>query len=561
MDDMFDVVVVGSGSGALVAALCARDHGLNVVVLEKEHQYGGTSAISAGFMWIPNHGLVEDGDSREKAMTYLHAISPGAREERITAFVDNGPAMLRFLIGKGLKLAPFPGYPDYFPDAPGGHVGRGVLPMAMDGKTLGKHFHALREQTIKFKLFQRYSVEVWEGGKIGMRMPGWYWIFARLVWNYWTDIAWRIKTRRDRRLTLGNALMGALRKALDDAGVEVRLNHGLVELIRQGDRVTGVVVDHHGTRRRIMARRAVVVGSGGFEQNQQMREKYFEFPGNTRISASPPGGNTGAVTEAAMRVGAATELMDQAWWNPTLVMPIPGVPNVEIADPVTYDFSRPHSLCVNRNAVRFVNEGGPYDEFGQAMIADARRTGANIPCWIVFDAQYRAKFACGMLWPTIVMPDWKVPESWWDNYFYRADTIEGLAAKIDVDPAILSATVERMNDFAKTGVDPEFGRGGNAYDLFSGDPDLKPNPSLGSIHKAPFYAARIELGDIGTKGGLKADEFGRVLDTEDVPIAGLYAVGNASGSAVGNRYPGAGGTIGPATVFGFIAANDIASRG
>lgn len=560
MAESFDVVVIGSGSGALVAALRARHHGFNVVALEKEHQYGGTSAISAGFMWVPNHGLAEDGDSREKALTYLRAISPEARPERIEAYVDNGPAMLRFLIDRGLKLEPLAGYPDYFPDAPGSHPGRGVIPRAMDGKALGKHFFTLRPQTVKFKLFKRYSVEVPEGGKLGMRMPGWQWTLARILWRYWADLGWRFKTSRDRRLTLGNALLGGLRKALDDAGVDVRLGHGLVELLREDGRVTGAVVDHHGERKTILAKHAVIIGAGGFEQNQEMRDRYFEFPTDRRASATPRDGNTGAATLAAMKIGAATELMDQGWWNPTLIMPSIDTVNVEVTDPVTYDFSRPHSICVNRLGKRFVNEGSPYDEFGQAMIADHRRTGANVPCWIVFDANYRRKFAIGMLWPSIVLPDHKVPENWWGNYFYRADTIEELAARIGVDAAGLADSVARMNEYARTGKDPEFNRGGNIYDLYSGDPGIKPNASLGSIDRPPYYAARIELGDIGTKGGLKADGNGRVLDTDDEPIPGLYAVGNASGSAFGNRYPGAGGTVGPSTVYGFIAANDIARR-
>jgi 3-oxosteroid 1-dehydrogenase len=558
--ECFDVVVVGSGSGAMVAALRAADLGLSVVVLEKEHQYGGTSAISAGFMWVPNHGLAEDGDSRDKGLTYLRAISPKAREERLVAYVDNGPAMLRFLIGKGLKLEPLAGYPDYFPDAPGAHPGRGVIPRAFDGRKLGRHFFTLREQTIKFKLFTRYSVEVPEGGQIGMRAPGWQRTFARILWNYWSDIGWRLKTKRDRRLTLGNALLGALRHALDRYRVEVRLGHALVGLVRDDGRVTAVEVEHHGVLKRIAARHGVIIGAGGFEQNQAMRDQYFEFPTDKRTSATPRDANTGGATLAAMKIGAATELMDQAWWNPTLVMPSRDAVNIEITDPVTYDFSRPHSLCVNRKGVRFVNEGCPYDEFGQAMIADQRKSDANIPCWIVFDSQYRAKFACGMLWPSIVLPDWRVPPNWWDTYFYRADTIEELAGKIEIDPAALAASVAKMNGYAQTGIDPEFGRGGNKYDLYSGDPNLKPNPSLGTIDKPPYYAARIELGDIGTKGGLKADDYGRVLDVNDAPIPGLYAVGNASGSAFGNRYPGAGGTVGPSATYGFIAANDIHRR-
>lgn len=563
MTEFFDVVVVGSGAGAMVAAMRARDHGFSVVVLEKEHLYGGTSAISAGFMWIPNHQLNEEGkdDSREKALTYLNAIGRGQRPERIEAYVDNGPQMLRFLLAKGIYVEPLASYPDYFPDAAGAHPGRGVIPRAIDGKTLGEHYATLRPQTVKFKALTRYSVEVEEGGKLGMRLPGWSKTLGKLMWNYWSDLGWRRKTDRDRRLTLGNALLGGMRRVLAEGGVEVRLAHGLTGILREdGGHVIGVEVEHNGVKKQIMARNGVVIGAGGFEQNQEMREKYFEFPGRTRVSASPRGGNTGAATRAGMAIGAATEWMDQAWWNPTFVLPETGAFGLEFTDPVTYDFSRPHSVCVNRNGVRFVNEGSPYDEFGHAMIADARKTGANIPCWIVFDASYRAKFAFGRLWPSILLPDHKVPGSWWDNYIYRANSIAELARKIDVNADALATTVANMNDYARTGVDPEFGRGNNLYDRYSGDPGITPNPSLGPIAKAPFYAARIELGDIGTKGGLKADENARVLDTNGEPIPGLYAVGNAAGSPFGNVYPGAGATVGPSAVFGFIAANDIARR-
>jgi len=560
MAETFDVVVVGSGSGALTAAMRARDNGLSVVVLEKELKYGGTSATSAGFMWIPNHGLPgSEGDSREKALTYLNSVTPNARPERIEAFVDNGPAMIHYLVSKGVKLGPVVGYPDYFPEAPGAHPGRGVVPRAMDGKTLGNNFHTLREQTVKFKLFTRYSVEVEEGGVLGMRAPGWQKLLARILWNFWSDIPWRLSTKRDRRLTLGTALIGGMRRALDAQGVEVRLGHAIVALHREnGGRVTGVEAVHNGRRKTIAARHGVIIAAGGFEQSQEMRDKYWEFPGTPRVSASPPGGNTGVVTRAAIAIGAATELMDQAWWNPTLVMPSIAIPGAEVTDPVTYDFSRPHSLCVNHNGDRFVNEGSPYDVFGKAMIDDARKTGANIPCWIIFDANYRAKFALSMLWPTILLPDSRVPKAWWDTYFYRADSIAALAAKIEVNPDNLANSVARMNDFARTGIDTDFKRGASIYDRYPGDPNIRPNPALGPIDKPPYYAARVELGDIGTKGGLKADAYARVLDTNDQPIPGLYAVGNASGACFGNCYPGAGGTIGPATTYGFIAANHIA---
>lgn len=560
MTDIFDVVIVGSGSGALVAALRAADLGLRPIVLEKEMRYGGTSAFSGGFVWIPDHGLVENrDDSREKALTYLRSVCTQADESRITAYVDTAPQMLRYLMERGVCFSPFEAYPDYFPEAPGACPGRGVMATPFDGKQLGQHFFTLRQQPNHFKLFDRYSVDPLEGGQLAARGPGWTKTFARILWRYWSDLGWRLRTAQDSRLTMGNALIGRLRRGLIQSGVDVRLGYSVDRLIQEGGRVVGVEAVHLGRRKRIISRGGVIIAAGGFEQNQEMRSRYFEFPTDTKNSASPRGGNTGAVLRAAMEIGADTDLLDEAWWSPTLVMPVQKAANVEVTNTLTFDYSRPHSLCVNRNGVRFVNEGVSYDEFGQAMRADARATSANIPCWFIFDQQFRCKFSFGEFRSSVIFPDRRVPEAWWDTYFFRAETIEQLAAKIEVPAAALSATVARMNEFAATGVDRDFGRGESAYDRFAGDPKIQPNPSLGTIDKAPFYAAAIQLGDLGTKGGLKVDQFARVLSRSNGVISGLYAIGNASASVFGNKYPGAGATLGPSMVFGYIASNHIAT--
>jgi 3-oxosteroid 1-dehydrogenase len=210
--------------------------------------------------------------------------------------------------------------------------------------------------------------------------------------------------------------------------------------------------------------------------------------------------------------------------------------------------------------VRFVDEACGYDDFGKAMVADQLKTGANTPCWLVFDATFREKFTAGGFMPTPVMPDRKIPPDWWDHYIFRADTLEALAAKIHVPSAALAETVSNMNQYAKSGLDPEFGRGGNDYDRMFGDPSIKPNPCLGPIATPPYYAIAINLGDLGSKGGLKTDARARVVDGSGRPIPNLYAAGNNSGSPFGNSYPGAGATIGPAMTFAFIASNDIAAR-
>jgi 3-oxosteroid 1-dehydrogenase len=217
-------------------------------------------------------------------------------------------------------------------------------------------------------------------------------------------------------------------------------------------------------------------------------------------------------------------------------------------------------VCVNREGKRFVDEACSYDEFGAAMVADQLKTGANTPCWLVFDATFRRNYTAGGFMPTALMPDWRIPADSWDHYIFKADSLVALAAKIGAPPDALRQTVTNINAYARSGEDPEFGRGGNAYDRMFGDPGVTPNPCLGAIETAPYYAVPINLGDLGTKGGLKADAAARVVDSEGQPIPGLYVAGNNSGSPFGNLYPGAGGTIGPAMTFGYVAANHIAAR-
>jgi 3-oxosteroid 1-dehydrogenase len=263
---------------------------------------------------------------------------------------------------------------------------------------------------------------------------------------------------------------------------------------------------------------------------------------------------------AGSKIGAATEHTEAGWWIPTMHMPMPAASNFEEIHQAAFDVGRPHSVCVNRNGERFVDEACGYDDFGKAMVADQLRTGANCPCWLVFDATFRARFTAGGFMPTAIRSDRRIPPDWWDHYIFRAATVEALAVKIQVPDVSLARTIASINAYARAGRDPEFGRGGNAYDRFFGDPTVKPNPSLAPVETAPFYAVPINLGDLGTKGGLKADSRARVLRADGQPIPNLYAAGNASGSPFGNCYPGAGGTIGPALTFGYIAANDIAAR-
>lgn len=559
MEKAYDVIIAGSGSAGLAAATRALHLGLKVLVVEKEHQWGGTSATSGGGVWIPNHGVTQDGDSREDALAYLHAVAQGpVRADRIEAYVDNGPRMVAFLAEVGIPLRPLAGYPDYFSDAPGARSGRALFPDEVDSGDVGEASHTMREAPVRGKLFNRYAFGLDEAFALATKGRGWQKIMARIFWRYWTDREWRGKTRRDRRLTMGNALMGGLRRAFDRLGGEIWLETGLVGLTMEQGRVIGVELERHGRRFTVAARHAVVLGSGGFEWNQAMRDRYFTVPTPANWATSPERANDGKATIAAQAIGADTEFMEEGWFIPSMLMPTVGVPNTDMTHQMSFDHGRPHSICVNHFGQRFVKETISYDRFGQAMIADHQKTGSSSVVWHVFDDQFRDKYSSGGFMLKALMPDSKVPRHWWDHYIYRADSIAALAAKIEVDAGALAASVARINQSAKTGVDEEFGRGSDDYDRFFGDARSQPNSCLGTIEKGPFYAVPLVLGDLGTKGGLKADAQARVLDVNNVPIPGLYAAGNASGSMSGYAYPGAGATIGPAMTFGFIAANAIA---
>jgi 3-oxosteroid 1-dehydrogenase len=560
-NESYDVVVVGSGAAAATAALRAKEQGLSVLIIEKAHKYGGTSAASGGVIWVPNHQFTKNDDSREGALAYLTAlIRKPVQRDRLEAYVDQAPEMLRFVKGLGVPVAPAPYYPDYFPTAPNARVDRSVMCDTFDGRQLGDKFVLMREQYARFKILNRYAMDVMQFFAISTRGPGWVKTFLKMVWTYWSDVSTRLLTRRDRRFTQGAALMGHLYQRIFDRGVEVRLETKLEELIVTDGKVSGVKVSNFGRRYDIAARHGVVLASGGFEWNQELRDRFFPVPGLTRHSSTPEDANRGEALIAGMKIGAATEHTESGWWIPTMHIPMKNMSNFEDIVQAAFDVGRPHSVCVNRNGVRFVNEACSYDEFGAAMVADQLKTGANTPCWLVFDATFRQKFTAGGLMPTILMPDRSIPPDWWDHYVFRAGTLDELAQKIHVPADALKKTVATMNNYASVGTDAEFGRGNNPYDQMFGDANVKPNPCLGQIGNAPFYAVAINCGDLGTKGGLKCDASARVLDGNDKPIPNLYAAGNNSGSPFGNLYPGAGGTIGPGMTFGFVAANHIAAR-
>lgn len=561
--ESFDVVVVGSGAAGAMAALRSADNGLKVLIVEQAQKFGGTSATSGGVMWIPNHGLDGNGDdTRDSALQYLDAtIGIPVNRHRLEAYVDEAPRMLGYLRSTGVSFLSA-AWPDYFPDCPGARADRSVLVPTFDGRRLGDRRYALmREQYNRFKLFGRYAMDLTETFALMMQSKGWRTVAGRMIGRYWLDRQTRRISHRDRRFTQGAALMGATYEQVFARGVELRLETKLERLLvnDQGE-VTGLEVSNFGRRYSLEARHGVVLAAGGFEWNQELRDRFYPVPGLTRHSSTPEDGNRGEALIAAEKLGASTEHTEQGWWIPTMTLPMKGASNFHEIHQAAFDVGRPWSVVVNRRGVRFVDEACGYDQFGQAMVRDHLGTGANMPCWLIFDAKFRRKFSAGGLMPTVHTPERKVPADWWDHYIFRSDTIEDLARKISLPVGAVVRTVANMNAYAASGVDPEFGRGMNAYDRMFGDPASTPNPNLGPIDTAPFYAVPINNGDLGTKGGLRCDAQARVLDGAGNAIPGLYAAGNNAASPFGDTYPGAGATIGPAMTFGYVAANAIAER-
>lgn len=299
---------------------------------------------------------------------------------------------------------------------------------------------------------------------------------------------------------------------------------------------------------RVRARKGVILGAGGFERNQSMRDRYLPGESSTAFSASQEN-NTGDAIMAGIRIGAATDLMDEAWWAPTV-----RVPGEDTARPLFYERALPGCIIVNQAGERYMNEARSYDVAGKAMIEADRADARTIPSWIMFDARFRRKYPMGPVIP--LLPD--ILQSRGARMAWRkASTIGGLGRKIGVDSEKLANTIDRVNRFARTGVDEDFGRGSAPYDRYYGDQSVTPNPNLAPIEEAPFYALQVFPGDIGTKGGLATDAAARVLDASGEPISGLYAIGNTAASVMGPSYPGAGSTLAPAMTFGMLAVDDM----
>jgi 3-oxosteroid 1-dehydrogenase len=553
-DYQTDVLVVGSGAGGMTAAIRAHDLGARALLIEKSEYYGGSTALSGGVVWIPNNHMMAGtgiSDSDTEAFDYIKTLTLGqVPDARIKAYIAKGKEMLLWVMNNTrAQFMAMDVYPDYYPGTPGFKAGsRSCDPLPFDGRLLGEEFDRLRPPHPQVMVFGLFAMTAYEVRKMFQKAPGWIGVFLKTALQYSLDIKQRLKNKRSRRTTLGNGVVASLRMSMLDRDIPLWLNCGLKELITENGRVVGVLAERDGKPVRIRAEKAVVAAAGGFESNQAMREQYLPQPTRAEWTAANPA-NTGDVIRAGIAIGAATDFMDEAWWGPTV-----RAPGEQHARMMIIEKALPGCLFVNKAGKRFTNEAAPYIQVIADMYAAHNAGVESVPAWMVFGGHYRRKYPMGPLLPGENQPDVIVPKKYWDTFIYKADTPEALAAKIGVDAVGLRQSIDNMTRYAQTGVDEEFGKGGNENDLYYGDATVTPNPCLAPV-EAPFYAVQIFPGELGTKGGLLADEFARVLDKNGAPIEGFYVTGNCSASVTGPTYPGAGSTIGPSMTFGYVAVN------
>jgi 3-oxosteroid 1-dehydrogenase len=544
----FDIVVAGSGAAGLTAALTAARHGLRVVVIEKAATFGGSTARSGGGIWVPGNEVLRRAgvaDTVEQARAYLaHVAGDGVAPARQQALLVHGPAMVSFVREHTpLEFAWVPGYADYYPEAPGGVAsGRSIEPVPLDARVLGPELPRLNPPYLPAPEGVTITQGDYRWLSLGPRHPRAMLASAKIAGRMA-----RGRLLRRRTLSMGQALAAGLRAGLAAAQVPVWLNTPLTGLEITGGQVTGVRVVRDGQPAVIAAARGVVLAAGGFERNGEMRRRYQHQPIGTEWTTGAAG-NTGDAIMAGEDAGAALDLMDDAWWGPSI--PLPSGPYFCLAER-----SLPGCLLVNQAGQRFVNEAAPYVDTVHAMYEGHSAATPHIPCWLIFDQRYKSTYVFAGR-----PPGGPFPRRWYEaGAVYRAPTLAELAVLIGVDAQGLDKTVARFGEFAQAGTDEDFHRGDSAYDRYYGDPRRRPNPNLAPLDRPPFYAARIVPGDLGTKGGLVTDERARVLRGDGSPIPGLYAAGNASAAVMGHSYAGAGATIGPAMTFGYIAALDLAA--
>jgi 3-oxosteroid 1-dehydrogenase len=552
-DKSVDLLIVGSGGGGMVAALATLDAGLEPLVVEKQSLVGGSTGLSGGMVWLPNNPLMRrDGipDSHEDGLAYLVDVvgdigapsSPARRE----VFLSAGSEMITFLLRKGIRLVRCPGWSDYYPNHKGGNAaGRGVEGIPFDAAELGDWSDKVQPSMAKNFGFVVLTNEL-RSVQYFNRAPR---AFAVAMRVFARTAAARI--RRREIFTNGASLIAQMLKALIGLGngePPVWTGAAMEDLIVDDGRVVGARVKRAGTTVSIEARRGVLLAAGGFSHNADMRRRYSgDQPNDGKWSIANPG-DTGEVLQKAMDLGAKTDLLDEAWWLPSIFIADGG----EAAKALGSGRQRPGAIYVDSTGRRFCNESNSYVEVGKAMYANKA-----VPCWMVFDEGYVGRYVSG----ANPLKKRRLPEELIERgAVLRAYTIGELAGQMDVPADELEQTVKRFNEFAAKGLDPDFGRGQSAYNDCLGDPGYRPNAAVGPLERAPYYATRVLPADVGTCGGLVTNEHAQVLDEQDRVIEGLYATGNTTATVMGRTYPGAGASIASTMVFGYVAARHAAGR-
>lgn len=552
-DGQYDLIVLGSGAAGFAAATTATGRGLKVLLIEKAEQFGGTSAISGGAAWIYGTDQARAAgvqDSAEAMRTYLRGtIGPGYDAELVDAYIEHGHEALRWLEKHSeLAYSLRPISPDYYPDEQGGtETGRALEIVEYDGRRLGKRFKDLKMPPPGMLLFgammvNRVDIQHFLSFKRSAKS---LWHCIKLMAKYGLD---RLSHHRGTRLTTGNALIARLATTAFEQGCELWLGCTSESLIIEDGCVRGVVVKHNGQQRRVHSRGGVVMATGGFAA-ASIAARYRPQGDSEHLSMSPDT-NVGDSLRLSEEVNAASgeDLAANFFWAPVSELLHTDGRRERFPHLVT-DRAKPGVIAVNKAGKRFVNESNSYHHFVQTMFSTA-----NTRCWLICDATAMNNYGMGLARPRPVDNTELVRR----GYLYRADSAEQLAHAIGVDAQGLSRTLQQYNADAHQGLDSAFGKGGNAYNRYMGDPEHRPNPCNAPLLKAPWYAIELHTGDLGSARGLVTNGNANVLDRSGAPIPGLYAAGNDMNSLMRGTYPGPGITIGPGLTFGYLAATHVA---
>jgi len=558
-DETFDVVVLGAGAAGMTAALVSALEGRRTLLLETSGQIGGTTARSSGTVWIPNNPhqrRLDPADDSAAARTYLDALVGDRADKSLRdAFVDAGPAMIEYLEARtDIRFRAYASSPDYRQDLPGAaNGGRPLEPLPFDGRTLGEHFDRIAWPLPELMLFGGMMVTRGEAARllrIGRSLDALA-LGARLVTRYAAD---RLRHRRGTRLVLGNALAARLYRNLLDRHVAVWLGAQARRLLVEDGAVGGLVVQTSAGERRVRATCGVVLAGGGFPASPELRRQYLPQPVAEFTAAYE--GCVGGTLALAQQVGAAVGPpgVDNAFWFPSSVARRADG-TTAVYPHIALDRSKPGLIAVNGAGRRFTDEASSYHEFTRAMYR-SHHTVPTIPAVLVCDRRFVWKYGLGMIRP--LTPSLRSYVA--SGYLHVGATIGDLARSVGVDADGLAASIAAANEHARTGVDTEFGKGGNTYDRCNGDAAHGPNPCLGPIGKAPLCAVKVFPTPLGTSLGVRTDAAGRALDAAGRAILGLYACGNDMQSIMGGEYPGPGAQIGIAMAFGYLAAKHATAQ-